>query len=85
MTIQWRFLLPCPSAGAYAGRPMADTEITTAMLLQHLQGMEQRLLTRVERLGEKIDRVETNLTRQIDGIDKRLDGIEIERYPGMPV
>lgn len=72
-----------------------DADITPAVLLQHMQAMEGRLMhkidtvdqkvehleVRMDRMDAKMDRMERNLTNQIDAIDKRLDEIEIELLP----
>ena len=65
-----------------------DQDITPAILLQHMRGMEGRLTKRMDGMDQRMDRVEThvlrlerNLTSQIDAIDKRLDAMEIEFLP----
>ncbi len=70
-----------------------DKDITPAILLQHMQGMEQRLRTDFsvaikeseQRLrndfSEKIESSEQRIIRQIDGIDERLDDIEVVQIP----
>lgn len=69
-----------------------DSEITPAILLQHMQAMRFELTTQIKNLDmkttasekhltERIDRLDRNLTRQIDAIDQRLDAIEIEMLP----
>jgi hypothetical protein len=66
--------------GRRYARRMSEKEVTTAMLLQHMRGMEQRLSTRVERLDEKlttrIDGVDAKLTQRIDRLDARIDRLE---------
>ncbi|MDD4628671.1 MAG: hypothetical protein PHE68_04755 [Candidatus Peribacteraceae bacterium] len=57
------------------------TCVTPTVLLQHMQGMEQRLTSRMDGLGNKMDRMHVNLSAQIDAIDQRLDVIEIENLP----
>jgi len=71
-------------------------DITLQDIMQHMQGMEQRLhnelTTSVEglrdevqsmegRLTKRIDTLEQNVTRQIEGIDERLDEVETRRLP----
>ncbi len=66
-----------------------DKDITPAILLQHMQGMEQRLredfmaqiLESEGRLTQKIEFSERNIIRQIDGIDERVDDIETVQIP----
>ncbi len=66
-----------------------DDSITPAVLLQHMQGMEQRLredfstglLASEDRLRSEIKFSEVNIIRQIDGIDKRVDDIECVQIP----
>lgn len=62
--------------------------ITLRVVLQHMQGMEQRLTVRIDKVDIRLGKVETrltqveqNLSRQIDGIDKRLDELEIAKLP----
>lgn len=68
------------------------TGITSAVLLDHMRGMEGRLHTEIKevrldlrsteaRLIDRIDRVERNLTVQIEGLDHRLDDIEVSQIP----
>lgn len=70
-----------------------DNDITPAMLLQHMQGMEKRLredfsstiLASEDRLksdfSRKLEATETNVIRQIDAIDERLDDLEVVQVP----
>lgn len=75
-----------------------DNEITLAMILQHMQGMEHRLRTEfrteigtlrielktdISSLSNKVDRHYTLLSGQIDAIDKRLDDVEIVQIPNI--
>lgn len=70
--------------------PMAQSDgITPAILLGHMQGMEQRLrddfssaiLASEGRLRSEIKFSETNIIRQIEGIDERVDDIECVQIP----
>lgn len=67
-----------------------DIPLTT--ILQHMQGMEQRLLAtmdkrfgdvndRLERLEKKVDQNYANLSAQIANIDERLDDLEVVQVP----
>lgn len=70
-----------------------DDDITPAILLQHMQGMEQRLRTEFTTaivasenritadFSHKLVSTERNIIRQIDGIDERLDDIEVVQLP----
>ena len=65
-----------------------NDDITMQTLLQHMQGMEQRLMEKIEgiqidmkNLEHKVDRGFAQTGIQIDNIDKRLDAIEIEQLP----
>ena len=65
-----------------------DSDITPAILLKHMQAMEQRLGGRidgvkndVQRLEIKSDRSHALLSNQIATIDQRLDAVEIEYLP----
>jgi len=50
---------------------MADDskDITLAIVLEHMQGME-------ERLSKKIDGIGSKLTKRIDGLSKRIDDLD---------
>jgi hypothetical protein len=48
---------------------MVDQDITPAILLQHMQGMEKRLNT-------KIDSLEDTMSERFDRVDERFDEIE---------
>ena len=76
---------------------MAEPEITLKVLLVHIQGMEQRLTTRIDeldrrlskrmndldaRLSKRIDLLDSKFTMQIGNIDERLDGMEITLVEG---
>jgi hypothetical protein len=54
-------------ARRYAGRAMADKEITLKTLLDHQRGMESRLTesqrSMETRLGERLDRLESRVER----------------------
>jgi len=72
-----------------------DNDITPAVLLQHIQAMEKRLVVRMEdvrvglkadvrAVGERVVLVEkkVDLARvQIGNIDERLDDVEVVQVP----
>lgn len=74
-----------------------DTDITPAILLQHMQAMEGRLRAdfrldmKIEisalktelfrKIEYEVTRAKDQLTVQIDGIDQRMNAIEIEYLP----
>lgn len=74
-----------------------DNDITPAILLQHMQGMEQRIMTRIDgleakhdNLEVKVDRIEAKVDRNhsqtmvaLDNIDSRLDDIEVVQVPAI--
>jgi len=72
---------------------MPEPEITLKVLLVHMQHMEQRLTSRIDRmewriggveesLSARIDRLDTKFSTQIANIDERLDGMEITLVEG---
>ncbi len=65
-----------------------DDDITWAIVLQHMQGMEQRLVERidgveikVDRLAVKVDQNHAILSTQIANMDARLDDLEVVQVP----
>lgn len=72
-----------------------DADITPAILLQHMQGMEQRLLHRIDDVKidltsfktevngrlDKLDRRISLLSVQIGNLDERLDDLEVVQVP----
>ncbi len=65
-----------------------DSDITPAILLQHMQGMKHELkqdihglAKRMDRLEEKVDRGFAHLNVRISNIDERLDDIEVGELP----
>ena len=65
-------------------------EITVAMLLQHMQKMEGRILSRFEQTDVRITKLETKIdhnhlivTTQLDNIDARLDDLEVVQVPAL--
>ena len=72
-------------------------DITTADLLGHMQGMEQRLTEKIDAKADasELEAVEQRLTKRMDSlekdvavikegvenIDRRLDAIELEELP----
>lgn len=69
-----------------------DHDITWAIVLQHMQGMEQRLLEIIEKrfaqVNDRFDRLESTvdhnhmmLSTQISNIDGRLDDVEVVQVP----
>jgi septal ring factor EnvC (AmiA/AmiB activator) len=49
-----------------------NTDITVSTILQHMQGMEERIMTKVDSLDRKVDRLE----RKVDGLEKKADLLE---------
>mgnify|MGYP001595784984 CR=1 FL=1 len=72
-----------------------DSDITPAVLLQHMQGMKyelkqdihglakrmDRFEERMDQLEHKVDRGFAHLTVRIGNIDERLDEIEVGELP----
>ncbi len=81
--------MPRDHSEEYHSVPTAQNDdITMQTLLQHMQGMERRLMEKIEgiqidmkNLEHKVDRGFAQTGIQIDNIDKRLDAIEIEQLP----
>ena len=59
-----------------------DEDITPAVLLRHMQGMEQRLGAKIESLRSELKgdiwRVETSLGKRMDGLEKKVDLISVQ-------
>lgn len=67
------------------------------MVMNYMQSMEQRIMsridgleTKVDRLGEKVDRLEAKVDRNhtqnmnaLDNIDARLDDLEVVQVPAI--
>ena len=67
-----------------------DDGITSAIILQHMQAMEQRIMEkfskvddRFDRLEQKVDRNHVILSTQIANLDERLDDLEVVQVPGL--
>ena len=82
----WR--VDCGHASRYDPCAMNDKDITLRTILDHMRGLEDRVMKKFEQVDFRLERLQTdqqrmerNLTRQIDAIDKRLDEIEIEKLP----
>ncbi len=65
-------------------------DITVAMLLQHMQDMEGRIISRFDHTDARIAKLETKVdhnhlivTTQLDNIDARLDDIEVVQVPAL--
>jgi esterase/lipase len=80
--------MDCGQAARYDPCAMDDKEITLRTVLDHIRGMEERVMKKLEHVDFRLEQVESgqqrmerNLMRQIDAIDKRLDEIEIAKLP----
>jgi len=84
-----------PPRTGRATSPAGDRGITSAVLLDHMRGMEGRLHTEIKevrldlrsteaRLIDRIDRVERDIgwiKVSVGNIDKRLDNVEVVQMP----
>ncbi len=74
-----------------------QNDITLVTVIQHMQGMEQRLTGRIDGLEKRFDGLETKVDRNheeamrnhtqtmiaIDNIDARLDDLEVVQVPAI--
>lgn len=58
-----------------------DGEVTPAILLQHMQAMEGRIMEKFDQLEQKVDRNHVILSTQITNLDERLDDLEVVQVP----
>jgi len=59
-----------------------NDDITLAVLLQHMQGMEQRLMNVIQEVEKKlttrIDAVDNKLTKRMDVLERKIDFISVQ-------